>query len=282
MGSFRRGLTMMGMGGKAKGRMISAKVAVVLLVAGGLAACSGPSSGEAASGPGGSARLSAAGTAERPIEPAVSVGRTAVAMKARPAVLESTALDPVIPGADAQGGEGDGADVQMAAAGNRNTSRLADMTLSRCDAAIGQANEAVHRYRSLSRQEILRRTWAEEALRTSEMAQRACDTFPEQAGNALILRVAALYLHGQYSRAAIYLDQIPNRALPAPMPQAGTVSTALVLRQCQTRSFDLDDLRLGILLQQAGYTADAWDHLKRASRSPCQPLAKLAEALRRG
>lgn len=160
--------------------------------------------------------------------------------------------------------------------------RVAELTQIRCDAALTEASDAVHRYRRLSVPEISARSWAEEALRASDLAQRACDMAPEQAMTALALRATALYLHGQYSRAALYLEQVPEQTLPEPLPRSGALSTAAVVRQCQTHRPDLDDLRLGILLKQAGYAPQGAEHLKRAARSACAPLAKLADALRRG
>lgn len=159
--------------------------------------------------------------------------------------------------------------------------RVAQLTQIRCDAALTEASDAVYRYRKLSVQEISARSWAEEALRTSDLAQRACDMAPDQAMTALSLRATALYLHGQYSRAALYLEQVPEQTLPEVLPRSGSLSTAAVVRQCQSHRPDLDDLRLGILLKQAGYAPQGTEHLKRAARSACAPLAKLADALRR-
>lgn len=159
--------------------------------------------------------------------------------------------------------------------------RVAQLTQIRCDAALTEASDAVYRYRKLSVQEISARSWAEEALRASDLAQRACDMAPDQAMTALSLRATALYLHGQYSRAALYLEQVPEQTLPEALPRSGGLSTAAVVRQCQTHRPDLDDLRLGILLKQAGHGPQGTEHLKRAARSACAPLAKLADALRR-
>lgn len=159
--------------------------------------------------------------------------------------------------------------------------RVAQLTQIRCDAALTEASDAVYRYRKLSVQEISARSWAEEALRASDLAQRACDMAPDQAMTALSLRATALYLHGQYSRAALYLEQVPEQTLPEALPRSGGLSTAAVVRQCQTHRPDLDDLRLGILLKQAGHGVQGAEHLKRAARSACAPLAKLADALRR-
>lgn len=160
--------------------------------------------------------------------------------------------------------------------------RVAQLTQIRCDAALTEASDAVYRYRKLSVQEISARSWAEEALRASDLAQRACDMAPDQAMTALSLRATALYLHGQYSRAALYLEQVPEQTLPEVLPRSGSLSTATVVRQCQSHRPDLDDLRLGILLKQAGYGGQGAEHLKRAARSACAPLAKLADVLRRG
>lgn len=248
-----------------------------------LGACSGaPQSPDAlaglaadapsASGP----ALRTDGPVARPLTTPVSAtgpAVTPVAATPAPSATASLVVPPASSGVS-------GGQTVAALTSRGGSARLAELTQTRCDAALTQASEAVHRYRSLPAEEIVRRSWAEEALRASDLAQRACDMAPDQAATALMLRATALYLHGQYSRAALYLEQVPEQTLPAPLPRSGAFSTAAAVRQCHTHRPDLDDLRLGILLQQAGFRQEAGGHLKRASRSVCAPLARLAEALR--
>lgn len=147
---------------------------------------------------------------------------------------------------------------------------------ARCKEAVRAARESVNQYLSLPVERIADTAWVEDALRVTEVAQRACQDQPNEEA-ATYWRATAFFLHGQYARAALNFRRVAdvNGAFNA-LGYAANLST--LLQSCGDDRASLDAFRLGGLYEAAGHPERAANHYTLAARSSCVPLRDTAEA----
>lgn len=145
-----------------------------------------------------------------------------------------------------------------------------------CRDAVRAAREAINRYLDLPAHRIASMDWVEEALRVTEVAVRACRN---QSGEeaATYWRATALFLHGQYARAALNYRRVADMGGPFnTLDYAGNL--AEILQTCGDDRLGLDHFRLGGLYEAAGHAQRAAIQYGQAAQSRCTPLRETAEA----